>query len=77
MPTEDFTPGSPPVVEEMPPQNDAPASEASAGGHMAAGSASDLGEVVGIQIGELETATGEEDLDPLLDALSPVLDAVG
>ena len=35
------------------------------------------GEVVGIQIGELETATGEEDLDPLLDALSPVLDAVG
>ena len=35
------------------------------------------GEVVGIQIGQLETATGEEDLDPLLDALSPVLDAVG
>lgn len=34
-------------------------------------------EVVGIQIGELETVTGEEDLDPLLDALSPVLDAVG
>jgi len=33
-------------------------------------------EVVGIQIGELETVTGEEDLDPLLDALSPVLDAV-
>ena len=35
------------------------------------------GEVVGIQIGELETVTGEEDLDPLLDALSPVLDTVG
>lgn len=35
------------------------------------------GEVVGIEIGELETATGDEDLDPLLEALSPALDAVG
>lgn len=34
-------------------------------------------EIVGVEIGELETATGAEDLGPLIDALSPVLDALG
>lgn len=32
--------------------------------------------VVGVEIGELESVTGEEDLTGLLDALSPLLDAV-
>lgn len=32
--------------------------------------------VVGIEIAELETDTGSEDLNPLLNALSPVLDAI-
>lgn len=41
-----------------------------------AGAASALArcETVGIEIGELETRTGGEDLDPLLEALAPLLD---
>lgn len=35
------------------------------------------GEVVGIEVGEVESRTGAEDLTPLLDALGPVLDAAG
>lgn len=34
-------------------------------------------EIVGVEMGELETDTGAEDLDPLMRALSPILDAVG
>lgn len=33
-------------------------------------------EIVGIEIGELETTTGDEDLTPLLDALAPVFNAL-
>lgn len=33
-------------------------------------------QIVGIEIGELETITGDEDLTPLLDALAPVLDTL-
>jgi len=33
-------------------------------------------EVVGIEIGELETITGDEDVAPLLDALSPIFDTL-
>ncbi|GIG34907.1 arginase family protein [Cellulomonas pakistanensis] len=34
-------------------------------------------EVVGVEVGEVESRTGDEDLTPLLDALGPVLDATG
>ncbi|MFT3861533.1 arginase family protein [Micropruina sp.] len=34
-------------------------------------------EIVGIEIGELETITGDEALSPLLDALGPVFDSLG
>lgn len=33
-------------------------------------------EVVGIEIGELETTAGDEDVAPLLDALAPILDTL-
>ena len=33
-------------------------------------------EIVGIEIGELETTTGDEDLNPLLSALAPILDSL-
>lgn len=33
-------------------------------------------EIVGIEIGELETTTGDEDLTPLLEALAPVFNAL-
>ncbi len=33
-------------------------------------------QLIGIEIGELETTTGQEDLTPLLDALAPVLDSL-
>jgi arginase family enzyme len=33
-------------------------------------------EIVGLEIGELETISGEEDLAPLMDAVAPILDSV-
>lgn len=35
------------------------------------------GEVVGVEVGEVESRTGDEDLSGLVDALGPVLDAAG
>lgn len=32
--------------------------------------------IVGVEIGELETSTGAEDLGPLLNALAPILDRI-
>lgn len=42
----------------------------------AAASALAESELVGLEVGELETVTGEEDLAPLLQALAPVLDGL-